>query len=249
MARWPRHRRWTGAGVALALCAALLAGAAGTATADDGPAIAPGLEAAGWTLFSDPRWAPARFGLAGDGSIEAVADNGTSLIWKKVADADAGRRYLAWQWRVDETMPPTDITVKGGDDRPLAIHVWFMVPPERQTTWQALRASVLEFVFGLPVHGRVLTYVWGGTGNRGDSQHNPHIGEDSWMIVLRPGRAPTGEWFAETRDLEADYRAAFGEAPPLRGIVAIAADAEDTATRSRALVRGLRFADEPADPS
>ncbi|MEM9683042.1 MAG: DUF3047 domain-containing protein [Pseudomonadota bacterium] len=246
MIRGPSFRRWLGVGLALALFGAV---AVGAADADDGPAISPGLEAAGWTLFSDPRWAPARFGLVGDGSIEAVADNSTSLIWKKVEGADADRRYLTWQWRVEENMPPTDITVKGGDDRPLAIHVWFMEPPERRTTWQVVRAKVLEFIFGLPVHGRVLTYVWGGTGDRGDAQRNPHIGEDSWMIVLRSGRAPTGEWFAETRDLEADYRAAFGEAPPPRGIVAIAADSEDTATRSRALVRDLRFVDAAGNAS
>ena len=206
-------------------------------------AIGDALQDAGWQLYSDSRWAPARFRLTVDGSIEATTDNSTALIWKKIPEQDAHRPMLHWEWRVDETMAATDITVKGGDDRPMALHVWFMEPPERQTAFQALRAKLLEIVFGFPVHGRVLTYVWGGRGERGDALPNPHIGEDSWMIVLRPGRTPTQEWFAERRDLVADYDAAFGGAPPERGIIAIAADSEDTRSRSRAFVRNITFAD------
>ncbi|MDJ0950871.1 MAG: DUF3047 domain-containing protein [Alphaproteobacteria bacterium] len=242
-----RPRLWTGCVAGLALV--LLGSAAATGGEGQGAeAIGAELRVAGWQLYADARWAPARFRRAADGSIEATTDNSTALIWKKIGEPDANRAILSWEWRVDETMAPTDITVKGGDDRPLALHVWFMEPPERQTIFQALRAQLLEAIFGLPVHGRVMTYVWGGLGARGDAQHNPHIGADSWMIVLRPGRAPTGQWLAERRDLVADYQAAFGEPPPERGIIAIAADSEDTRSRSRAFVRNIAFADGP-DPT
>ena len=103
-----------------------------------------------------------------------------------------------------------------------------------------MRAELLELIFGFPVHGRVLTYVWGGLGARGEALRNPHIGEESWMIVLRPGHAPTGRWLAERRDLVADYQAAFGEAPPARGIIAIAADSE-AALAMAALGLGAQF--------
>ncbi len=215
--------------------------AAGAAAADSPPAIDEALKRAGWTLFSDDRWSPARFRLRPDGAIEARTDNSTSLIWKKVDEKDAQKARLSWDWRVDEIMPPTDITVKGGDDRPLALHVWFMKPRGQLNFLERLRADLIELWVGLPVHGRLLTYVWGGRGKIGDAQPNPHVGDGSWMIVLRRGDAPTGVWFAENRDLVADYRAAFGEDPPGRGIIALAADSEDTQTRSRAAVRALRF--------
>ena len=121
-------------------------------------AIGGRLEAAGWRLYSDDRWAPAHFRLLPDGTIEASSDNSTALIWKKVAPADALKRRLAWEWRVDETMTPTDITVKGGDDRPLALHVWFMKPRAELGFFERLRADILEAIVGLPVHGRLLTY-------------------------------------------------------------------------------------------
>lgn len=227
-------------------CVRLLLGfgvllAAGATAAGPPPAIDEALKRAGWTLFSDDRWAPARFRLRSDGAIEAISDNSTSLIWKKVDEVDAQKARLTWDWRVDEMMPPTDITVKGGDDRPLALHVWFMKPRDQLNFLERLRADFIELWVGLPVHGRLLTYVWGGRGKIGDAQPNPHVGGSSWMIVLRNGAARTGVWFSESRDLSADYRAAFGEDPPDRGIIALAADSEDTQTRSRAAVRRLRF--------
>lgn len=214
---------------------------AGAVAADPPPAIDEALREAGWTLFSDDRWAPATFRLRSDGAIEARSDNSTSLIWKKVDQGDARKTRLAWDWRVDEIMPPTDITVKGGDDRPLALHVWFMKPRDQLNFLERLRSDLIELWVGLPVHGRLLTYVWGGRGTVGDALPNPHVGDGSWMIVLRNGDARTGVWFSESRDLVADYRAAFGEDPPDRGIIALAADSEDTQTRSRAAVRALRF--------
>lgn len=213
----------------------------GVVAAEPPFAIDGALQKAGWTLFSDSRWAPARFRLRPDGAIEARSDNSTSLIWKKVDKGDAQKAHLAWEWRVDEMMPPTDITVKGGDDRPLALHVWFMKPRDQLNFLERLRADFIELWVGLPVHGRLLTYVWGGRGKAGDALPNPHVGDGSWMIVLRSGDARTGVWLAESRDLVADYRAAFGEDPPDRGIIALAADSEDTQTRSLAALRDLRF--------
>ncbi len=209
--------------------------------AGDAPAIDADLTAQGWRLYQDSRWAPAHFRLLPDGAIEVSSDNSTSLIWRKLAGAEARKRRLSWEWRVDDIMPPTDITVKGGDDRPLALHVWFMKPREELGLFERLKADITEALIGLPVHGRLLTYVWGGRGRIGDAQPNPHVGESSWMIVLRTGREELGRWRRESRDLEADYRAAFGEDPPARGIIALAADSEDTATRSLARLRGLRF--------
>ena len=48
------------------------------------------------------------------------------------------------------------------------------------------------------------------------------------MIVLRNATSGVGDWADEQRDLVADYREAFGEAPsPVSGI-AIAADTDQT---------------------
>lgn len=227
----------------MVVAAALLAGPAVAEKA----AIDAELTAAGWTLFEKSDWKPARFTQTRDGAIRVTSDDSTALIWREVAPGAKARRYLSWRWRVDAAMAPTDITVKGGDDRPVAIHVWFEDPPERKSFFASVRAAVLEGLFGIPASGRVLTYVWGGTGKVGDAQRNPHIGDDSWMVVRRvqgaAREAEPGRWLEERVDLVADFKRGFGEAPPPARIIAIAADSEDTHTASTAFVRDIRFHD------
>lgn len=206
-------------------------------------AIDADLKSAGWTLFENSKWKPARFMQTQDGAIRVTTEDSTALIWREVAPASKTRRYLSWRWRVDAAMPPTDITVKGGDDRPVALHVWFEDLPERKSFFASVRSALLETLFGIPVSGRVLTYVWGGRGKPGDAQRNPHIGEDSWMIVRRVEGAAPGRWVEERVDLAADFQRGFGEVPPLARIVAIAADSEDTQAASTAFVRDIRFHD------
>jgi hypothetical protein len=54
------------------------------------------------------------------------------------------------------------------------------------------------------------------------------------MVVLESGAAKAGQWVGESRDLNADFRAAFGEdAPPVSG-VAIATDTDNTGETARA---------------
>ena len=60
-------------------------------------------------------------------------------------------------------------------------------------------------------------------------------------MVLRSAASPTGEWLEEQVDLVADYRAAFGEAPPDPSQIAIQADTDNTDSTSRAQVADLAF--------
>jgi hypothetical protein len=54
------------------------------------------------------------------------------------------------------------------------------------------------------------------------------------MVVLESGAARAGEWVTETRDLAADFRAAFGEAPPDLIGIAIATDTDNTGEHATA---------------
>ena len=206
-------------------------------------AMDPALGARGWMLFDDPRWRPAVFRLQDETTIAVRTDDSTALIYRPVEDTNRHKRYLSWRWRVEQPMPTTDISVKGGDDRPIAVHVWFEEPAGRFDLWQFVKSKTVETLFGIPVTGKVLTYVWGGHRPRGAAQANPHIGAGSRMIVLRPGNTPAGRWFTERVDLAGDFRRAFGYVPGAARILAIAGDAEDTHVASLALISGLRFAD------
>ena len=205
--------------------------------------VAPDLERAGWNVLAFPGKAETRFVGRPDGVIEVTAENSVALLYHGATPAQARKRYLSWRWRVDQTMPPTDLSLKGYDDRPLAVHVWFPYEPDRLGWWQRLTRATIAPIVGVPVFGRVLIYVWGGTGVRGDTLVNPYTGPDGVMFILRPGNAPTGRWFDEKVDIAADFERAFDYPAPAPTFIAVSADADDTKSRSVALIADITFID------
>ena len=63
-------------------------------------------------------------------------------------------------------------------------------------------------------------------------------------IVLRSGEQGAGRWQSEARDLQADFRAAFGEPAPRVSGVSLSADTDNTGERVEA-----RFGDILFEPS
>lgn len=185
-----------------------------------------------WRVFALDDAPPATFSVAPDGAVTARADGAVAFLYRAV-EAPAGAR-LAWRWRVDRDIPAVPLD-RVGDDRPLAVHVWFPAAG----VFGALRAGLAELA-GAPPIGYALTYVWGGTAARGAIVPNPHL-DTGAIVVLRPGGTPTATWFDETVDVAADFKRAFGFAAPAPSHLAISADTDDTATSSAGVVAGLDF--------
>jgi Protein of unknown function (DUF3047) len=201
----------------------------------------PDLEATGWRELEVKGKPGNRFVGHADGSIEVISSSSVSRLYRPIeVDLDA-TPVLTWQWRVDEPVPPTDLTRKGEDDTALTIYFSFPWDPERASFTERLTRPLVEAVAGKDAPGRVLAYVWGGEQRRGEWVASPHLRSAGAMRVLRPADSPTGEWFEERVDLVADYREAFGEDLPDPTQIAISADTDDTRSTSRALVKGLAF--------
>lgn len=193
-----------------------------------------------WKLLVLPDKEPAEFKVSKDGALQVEAMNAVGFLYAQIDSASAKR--LTWRWRVDKDIPPTDLSQSGRDDRPLAVHVWFPPKPEDISFRDRLGS-----LFGYPMIGRVLTYVWGGTAQRGAEMPNPHF-EESKLIVLRSGATPTGQWFAEEIDIAADYQMAFGTKPPGTAYIAISADTDDVGGTSVARLDDLKLLSGKAVP-
>lgn len=172
------------------------------------------------------------FGLRGE-SLTVRSDGTVSLLWTRVPEGQWDARNAAWQWRVDESVPPTDLTSKGGDDRNLALYFVFL--PEAVA--ERAQASDLKDLLDEP-DVRVLMYVWGGDHPKGAILPTPYLGERGRTIIRRQAR--TGAE-AESADLAADYEAAFGE--PVQSLVglAVSADSDDTDSHIKARISQLRL--------
>ena len=206
------------------------------------PALASGqtLEGLdGWQRVEVPG-KPATEFVPSDGAIRVSADSSVAFLVRELTAEEAAMPPLSWRWRVDLANPVTDLSAKGGDDRPLAVHVWFPPDPDAESLFSQFRRDMAG-LFGMPLPGRAVTYVWGGHGERGQMIENPYFQGSGVLVTLRPGAAPTGRWFAESVDPVADYERAFGTPAPTPTHVAVSADTDDTMSRSLAWIADLVF--------
>jgi hypothetical protein len=205
------------------------------------PAVAPELTALGWELFGFDGKTSNRYRLAEDGAIEVMSASWASLLYRAVAPDLARTPCLAWRWRVDRAMVPTDLTRLGGDDRPVAVYVLFPYDAGEASLGERLRRILVELVQGSDAPGRVLVYVWGGLNPRGMTHESPYLGSAGALIVQRAGDAPLGQWFTEEVDVAKDYVRVFKQPARTPSEVAVGADSDDTRSTSLARVADLRF--------
>jgi hypothetical protein len=217
----------------------LLTGLTNIATASVRVPLNVDMDGSGWKHVNLPNVPAARFAPQPDGALIADTMGAFGMIYYALRDIDR-LSVLSWRWRVDRPLPPTDAARKGGDDRPLALHVWFPLPPSATGFWSRLGDGVAQ-ILGAPPAGRVITYMWGGAHRSGESFKNPHLADHGWIVVRRGTDAPAGSWVMETIDLAADYERLYGGTPPPPIYLAISADSDDTGEKSRAAIADIVF--------
>lgn len=164
--------------------------------------------------------------------MDVVSDGTVSLIWRPVDASLHDARAANWVWRVQQGVLPTDLTVKGGDDRNLAIYFVFVAPGRVEN----LRGRSVRRILREET-ARALVYVWGGSHEAGSilpSPYSPRLRTK----VLRVANA--GE-FREQVDLGRDFAEAFGDTPSALVGLAVSADSDDTDGRIVASVAGLEL--------
>jgi hypothetical protein len=163
-----------------------------------------------------------------------VSSNGTvSMIWSATTGKDQSAQKASWTWQVSNSVPPTDLTIKGGDDRNLALYFVF---------GNAKNASILKQKSLPELLGnksiKVLMYVFGGAHKHGDFLPTPYLGEQGKTIILRPSGLGR---FKESVNLADDFSTAFGSSITTLIGLALSADSDDTKSKIRATVSDLEL--------
>ena len=153
------------------------------------------------------------------------------MFWSRLPLGLADSTGAHWDWEVTASVPPTDLTVKGGDDRNVSVYFVFM--PE--TSLPKPQAKLTDLLGN--DRARVLMYIWGGDHRRGEILPTPYLNELGRSLILRP--ASTGQ-ARERVNLTTDFQRAFGTEPTRLVGIAISADSDDTDTQIRARVSNLR---------
>ncbi len=222
------------AALALAGLASALAFAADPAIAPFS-AMAPGEIHEPWRLLSLVDVKPSEAALVADDGATVLRVRSVAASGSVAHSIDANPRglALAWRWKVDRVVQGADMERRAGDDYAARVYVFFDVPRSDLPWNTRIKIAAIELVYGKPVPTAAICYVWDNRHPAGTSQWNAYS-DRVRMVVLRSGAAEAGEWKAERRDLDADYRAAFGAAGELPRVNGIAAGNDTDQTGERA---------------
>lgn len=189
-------------------------------------------------------WTHQKFGVFGGNNwrqsgrqLSVESDGGVSLLWRPLPENVWQAKKASWSWNVGTSVPPTDLSQKGGDDRNLSLYFIF-APQDLAAKAQDLGIRKL---LGNP-EIRVLMYVWGGSHDRNTVVASPYLGARGKTIVLRP--AGTGQR-DETIDLRSDLNRIYGTRDLMLIGLALSADSDDTETRIEAGISDLRLSGYP----
>jgi len=201
----------------------------------------------GWKILEIPGKAPNAYTVQSNGVIEVESRAAVSILYRELDAKDRRGQRLTWRWRVERSVPATDLTKRGADDRDLAVHVWFSDGSET-VDWPRRFYTWALGVIGFPPIGRTLTYVWGGDARRGDRLANPHPETEGAIVVLRPSGTAENRWFSETVDVLSDYRRAFGDPVREPKFIAVSSDSDDTGSISRGRIADLKLTAATGQP-
>lgn len=212
----------------------MLAAAGAGASGPELPAFSgmqPGEAITGWqSLKPAPQANDTRYSLTSDAGVtvlKAESNNAMSGLTHPVRVDLRQTPRLRWRWKINAPIGTADMARKSGDDYAVRIYVLFDYPADKLSFATRAKLKLAEALYGQQIPTAALNYVWDNRYPVGTIRPNAYT-DRARMVVLESGSARAGEWVTETRDLAADFRAAFGEdAPDVVG-VALATDTDNT---------------------
>lgn len=184
-----------------------------------------------WEHLVFRRLSPNQF-EPGQGQLRVIADASSSILYRMLEPDFHDARRARWTWQVDRSVPPSDLSTIGADDRNLGM---FFVSLDAAN---AARVGPDTNIRSLIANrsARILMYTWGGNTAPGTIVPSPHAPGRLRNLITR--EAGTGR-YSEDVDLAADFPRVFGQ--PLDRLVAVAvsSNSENTPGRVEATVSGL----------
>jgi len=193
-------------------------------------ALTPGSDTGAWKPMQLRGRRPASYEIVDGGSaptLRVSADSAASALVHRLEPAVTAPVQLAWRWRIDSHINASDIMTKAGDDFPARVYVTFGRDVRELPFSTRAKMRLAKLLYGQDVPAAALCYVWARDVPEGTIVPNAYS-DTVMMVVARSGGETPSDWQQERRNLQADYRAAFGtDAPPVTSVI-VAADTDDT---------------------
>ena len=166
--------------------------------------------------------------------LSANSKMSASGLAVKLRPRQPNNLWLKWEWKALAAIPEADNTELYNDDAPLRIMVAFNGDKSKLSLREKLNFEMAHLLTGQELPYATLMYVWSGKSPVNMIINNGHTTRIK-MIVVDSGWENLGNWHKHQRDLAADYKLAYGEAPGEVIGVAILTDSDNTKSESRAI--------------
>ncbi|MCY3877978.1 MAG: DUF3047 domain-containing protein [Rhodobacteraceae bacterium] len=191
-------------------------------------------------LLFDDSWQGLRFPMIKQNefqlngrSLGIESESSVSFVFKLLPQRLWNAQNASWIWSVDQGVPPTDLTVKGGEDRNIVVYFLFLTAERaRELTDPSPRALMND------EDASLLAIVWGGEQERGEIFPSPFLEDRASLVIARPAELGT---YRETYQIALQYVQAFGRAPETLFAIGVGADSDDTETVIRARIEDFRL--------
>lgn len=202
------------------------------------------LQASAWAMATQvdgtpPAWVHQRFGKRrptrytpqpheGRPAVHALSEAGNSTLRLPLAPVrDVSAMRLAFSWFVPALNEAADLRDDDIDDAVVRVVLTFDGDRSRLSTRDHLLSELSQLITGLPLPYATLMYVWDNRYPVGTVIPNPHT-QRIRQLVIESGPDGLNRWRDHERDIEADFRAAFGEAPGRLTALGVMTDANNT---------------------
>jgi len=166
-------------------------------------------------------------------AISAVSDRSASM-WRRTVDLPADALgAVRFSWWVAEPVPGAHVAESDKEDAAARVLFAFDGDIDSLPARTRMLFELAEALTGERPPYATLMYVWDSKAPVGSVIVNPRT-DRVRKIVVDSGRENLGHWRDHTRDLAADFKLAFGEAPGRLLSMALMTDSDNTGTQSRA---------------
>jgi hypothetical protein len=166
--------------------------------------------------------------------LAANSKTSASGLAVKLRPRSAQNLWLQWEWKAIGVIPQADNADSQHDDAPLRILVAFDGNKSKLPLKEKLTFEMASLISGQEMPYATVMYIWSGKNSVNTVLNNAHTSRVK-MIVVDSGSDSLGEWRKHERDLAADYKLAYGEAPGNVIGIALLTDTDNTKSETRAL--------------
>jgi hypothetical protein len=206
---------------------ALLAGCATT--------VAPPKAAEGWQPLALPGKKLTRYSWTekdGRPALEAASDRSASIWRKRLEPARVSIGEVNFSWWVQSLIPGANVSDIDHEDAVARVIFGFSGDVDKLPLRTRMKFELAQALTGeLPPYA-TLMYVWDSKLPVGTVVINPRS-DRIRKIVVDSGPAELRRWREHRRDLAADFRLAFGEAPGPLTSMAVMTDSDNSRASAR----------------